>query len=54
MDRTRRQHRGLLDAIAGRRPDIAHACATVHIARVGQWLRDTLGEADSAPGLPEQ
>ncbi|MFD9127677.1 FadR/GntR family transcriptional regulator [Kitasatospora sp. NPDC059571] len=52
-ERTRQQHRDILDAIAGRRPDLAHAWATVHIAGVEQWLRGTLGEADSALGRPE-
>ncbi|PBC70394.1 GntR family transcriptional regulator [Streptomyces sp. TLI_235] len=54
VERTRQQHRAILDAIAGRRPDLAHAWATVHIAGVEQWLRGTLGEADSALGLSGQ
>ncbi len=44
---TRMQHRAILDAIAGRRPELAHSWATVHVAGVEQWLRDTLGEAGS-------
>ncbi|MEV6212695.1 FadR/GntR family transcriptional regulator [Kitasatospora sp. NPDC051914] len=50
VERTRQQHRDILDAIAGRRPDLAHAWATVHVAGVEQWLRGTLGEAGSVLG----
>ncbi|QKW10059.1 FadR family transcriptional regulator [Streptomyces sp. NA04227] len=46
--RTVEQHRAICDAIAARRPDLAQAWATVHIAGVEQWLRDMLGSADSA------
>ncbi|MFJ2866780.1 FadR/GntR family transcriptional regulator [Kitasatospora sp. NPDC087314] len=49
-DRTRQQHRAILDAIADRRPDLAHAWATIHVAGVEQWLRDTLGAAGSSLG----
>ncbi|MEU8517891.1 FadR/GntR family transcriptional regulator [Kitasatospora sp. NPDC048722] len=45
--RTRQQHRAILDAIARRMPEVAHAWATAHVAGVEQWLRDTLGEAES-------
>ncbi|MGI5447582.1 FadR/GntR family transcriptional regulator [Streptomyces sp. CA-243310] len=48
VERTRQQHRAIFEAIAGRRPDLAHAWATVHVAGVEQWLRDTLAE----PGSP--
>nr|WP_030231233.1 FadR/GntR family transcriptional regulator [Streptomyces sp. NRRL S-350] len=48
--RTRQQHRAIFDAIADRRPEVAHAWATVHVAGVEQWLRETLGEAGSALG----
>lgn len=48
--RTREQHRAILDAITHRRADLAHAWATVHVAGVEQWLRDTLGTAGSALG----
>lgn len=48
--RTRQQHRAILDAIAGRSPDLAHAWATVHVAGVEQWLRGTLGAAGSPLG----
>ncbi|MFG3056268.1 FadR/GntR family transcriptional regulator [Kitasatospora sp. NPDC048239] len=50
VDRTRQQHHAILDAIAHRRPDLAHAWATVHVAGVEQWLRDTLGAAGSSLG----
>ncbi|MEV4560708.1 FadR/GntR family transcriptional regulator [Kitasatospora sp. NPDC049285] len=45
---TRQQHRAIFEAIAGRRPEVAHAWATVHVAGLEQWLRETLGEAGSA------
>ncbi|MFJ9949395.1 FadR/GntR family transcriptional regulator [Kitasatospora sp. NPDC091207] len=48
--RTREQHRAIFDAIAGRRPDLAHAWAMIHVAGVEQWLRDTLGTAGSELG----
>lgn len=41
--RTLDEHRAIVAALAGRRPDVAHACAVVHIAGVEQWLRDALG-----------
>ncbi|MER7757538.1 FadR/GntR family transcriptional regulator [Kitasatospora sp. NPDC097643] len=47
---THRQHRAIFDAIAGRRPELAHSWATVHVAGVEQWLRDTLGEEGSPLG----
>ncbi|MGC0327605.1 GntR family transcriptional repressor for pyruvate dehydrogenase complex [Streptomyces sp. SAI-170] len=51
--RTVEQHRAICDAIAARRPELAQAWATVHLAGVEQWLRDTLGSADSAlPPMP--
>jgi GntR family transcriptional repressor for pyruvate dehydrogenase complex len=37
------EHRAIVAALAGRRPEVAHACAVVHIAGVEQWLRDALG-----------
>ncbi|MEU6413486.1 FadR/GntR family transcriptional regulator [Microbispora sp. NPDC046933] len=36
---TRAQHSAIYEAIAGRRPEIAEAWATVHIAGVEEWLR---------------
>jgi DNA-binding FadR family transcriptional regulator len=40
--RTREQHQAIVDAIAGREPDLARSWATVHIAGVEQWLRRVL------------
>ncbi|WP_127500552.1 FadR/GntR family transcriptional regulator [Actinoplanes solisilvae] len=37
--KTREQHQAIHDAIAARRPDLARAWATVHIAGVEEWLR---------------
>jgi GntR family transcriptional repressor for pyruvate dehydrogenase complex len=37
------EHRAIVAALAGRRPEIARACAVVHIAGVEQWLREALG-----------
>ncbi|GIH60092.1 MULTISPECIES: FadR/GntR family transcriptional regulator [Microbispora] len=39
---TRAQHTAIYEAIAGRRPEIAQAWATVHIAGVEEWLRRAL------------
>jgi GntR family transcriptional regulator, transcriptional repressor for pyruvate dehydrogenase complex len=39
---TREQHQHIFDAIAARRPEVAHAWATVHIAGVEEWLRRAL------------
>ncbi|GAA0667059.1 FadR/GntR family transcriptional regulator [Kitasatospora atroaurantiaca] len=50
VERTRQQHLAIFEAIAGRRADLAHAWATVHVAGLEQWLRDTLGEGGSALG----
>ncbi|WP_035842469.1 FadR/GntR family transcriptional regulator [Kitasatospora azatica] len=48
--RTSEQHRAIYTAIAGRRPELAHSWAMVHVAGVEQWLRETLGNTDSALG----
>ncbi|GIF65575.1 GntR family transcriptional regulator [Asanoa ishikariensis] len=40
--RTREQHQAIVEAIAGREPDLARAWATVHIAGVEEWLRRVL------------
>jgi DNA-binding FadR family transcriptional regulator len=39
---TREQHRSILEAVAARRPELAHAWATVHVAGVEEWLRRAL------------
>ncbi|MDH6143419.1 MULTISPECIES: FadR/GntR family transcriptional regulator [Kitasatospora] len=54
VQRTREQHRAILDAIAAHRPDLAHAWTTVHVAGVEEWLREVLGSgAVLSPGPPE-
>lgn len=50
VERTRQQHRAILEAIVARSPDLAHAWATVHVAGVEKWLRDILGTAGSPLG----
>ncbi|MFG2824838.1 FadR/GntR family transcriptional regulator [Kitasatospora sp. NPDC048365] len=50
VERTRQQHRAIFEAIADRRPELAHAWATVHVAGVEQWLRGTLGAAGAPLG----
>jgi GntR family transcriptional regulator, transcriptional repressor for pyruvate dehydrogenase complex len=40
--RTLDEHRAIVAALADRRPEVAHACAVVHIAGVEQWLRQAL------------
>jgi GntR family transcriptional repressor for pyruvate dehydrogenase complex len=42
VGRTLAEHRAICDALAAGQPDVASAWATVHIAGVEQWLRDTL------------
>lgn len=45
--RTQEQHEAICEAIEARQPEVARAWATVHIAGVEQWLRNTLGSAQS-------
>ena len=33
------EHRAIADAVAARQPEVARALATLHVARVEQWLR---------------
>jgi DNA-binding FadR family transcriptional regulator len=40
VQRTIDEHRGILDAIRARDPDLAHARTLAHVAGVEQWLRD--------------
>lgn len=40
--RTLAEHHAICDAIAAGQPEVARAWATVHVAGVEQWLRDTL------------
>jgi GntR family transcriptional repressor for pyruvate dehydrogenase complex len=42
VERTLGEHRAIQQALARRQPGIAGALATVHVAGVEQWLRDTL------------
>jgi len=39
VERTVAEHRAIVDALAAREPELARACATVHVAGVEQWLR---------------
>ena len=42
VTRTQEQHLAILEAIAARRPEVAHSWATVHVAGVEEWLRQAL------------
>lgn len=42
--RTLAEHRAICDAISSGQPEVARAWATVHVAGVEQWLRETLTE----------
>ncbi|GAA3441950.1 FadR/GntR family transcriptional regulator [Planomonospora venezuelensis] len=42
LEKTREQHAAICEAIASRRPEVARAWATVHIAGVEEWLRSAL------------
>ncbi|SFQ10666.1 DNA-binding transcriptional regulator, FadR family [Amycolatopsis arida] len=44
VERTLAEHRAIQQALAARQPDVARAWATVHIAGVEQWIRQTLVE----------
>lgn len=48
VSRTLAEHRAIVEAIRARQPDVARSWATVHVAGVEQWLRDTLTPAPSA------
>jgi GntR family transcriptional regulator, transcriptional repressor for pyruvate dehydrogenase complex len=48
IDQTKAQHAALYDALAHRRPDIARAMATAHIAGVESWLEGALGTEPDA------
>ena len=45
IDQTKAQHAALYDALAHRRPDVARAVATAHIAGVEAWLEGALATA---------
>jgi GntR family transcriptional repressor for pyruvate dehydrogenase complex len=40
--RTVAEHRAILEAIAGREPDVARSWATVHIAGVERWIQEAV------------
>lgn len=42
VTRTAEEHRAIYAAIAARQPEVARSWATVHVAGVEQWLRNTL------------
>ena len=42
LERTLWEHRMICDAIADRKPDLAHARATAHVLGVEEWLRRSL------------
>ncbi|ETK31934.1 FadR/GntR family transcriptional regulator [Microbispora sp. ATCC PTA-5024] len=42
LGKTREQHVAIYEAIANRRPEVARAWATVHVAGVEEWLRQAL------------
>ncbi|OQO89427.1 GntR family transcriptional regulator [Saccharomonospora piscinae] len=44
--RTLSEHRAIQQALAQRQPDVARSWATVHIAGVEEWLRETLVRRD--------
>ncbi|WP_040925593.1 FadR/GntR family transcriptional regulator [Saccharomonospora marina] len=44
VERTLTEHRAIQRALSDRQPDVARAWATVHIAGVEQWIRQTLVE----------
>ena len=48
IDQTKAQHAALYDALAHRRPDVARAVATAHIAGVEAWLEAALAVAGRA------
>jgi GntR family transcriptional repressor for pyruvate dehydrogenase complex len=46
LDRTRREHLAIVEAIASGQPSVARACTIAHIAGVEQWLVRSLREDD--------
>lgn len=51
IDQTKAQHAALYDALAHRRPDVARAMATAHIAGVEAWLEAALDESGEPDAL---
>ncbi|EHR60277.1 FadR/GntR family transcriptional regulator [Saccharomonospora cyanea] len=50
--RTVAEHRAIQQALAERQPEVARSWATVHIAGVEQWLRQTLVEEETGQDTP--
>ncbi len=50
--RTVSEHRAIQQALAERQPEVARSWATVHIAGVEQWLRQTLVEEETSQDTP--
>jgi GntR family transcriptional repressor for pyruvate dehydrogenase complex len=51
--RTVAEHRAILDAIAGREPEVARSWATVHIAGVERWIQEAVSlDPAGSPGEP--
>src|SRR4051794_34927602 len=48
---TKAQHAALYDALAHRRPDVARAMATAHIAGVESWLEGALESSEPDAGI---
>ena len=46
IDQTKAQHAALYDALAHRRPDVARAMATAHIAGIETWLEGALASSE--------
>ena len=46
IDQTKAQHAALYDALAHRRPDVARALATAHIAGIETWLEGALASSE--------
>jgi GntR family transcriptional regulator, transcriptional repressor for pyruvate dehydrogenase complex len=50
LERTVREHSGIIDALEAREPEIAAVRAVVHIAGVEEWLRRAAPDAQNATG----
>lgn len=44
LERTVREHRAILDAVAAHQPDVARASALLHVSGIEQWLRSAAQE----------
>lgn len=52
LERTLREHRGIVSAIAEHQPEVAAARAAVHIAGLEDWLRRARTAAAGGAGVP--